>query len=54
MDGKFIHYHPDGKIQIQGQYSNGIQVGEWKFFDENGKPVDKDEFKKQEEVKEIK
>lgn len=53
LNGDFTHYHPDGKIQIQGAYYNGLQIGEWKFFDENGNPVDKDEFMKQEEVKEI-
>ncbi|MBC8320220.1 MAG: hypothetical protein H8E34_05815 [Bacteroidetes bacterium] len=53
-EGNFIHYHPDGQVQIIGQYQYGKQVGEWKYFDELGNPVDKDEFKKQEEVKEIK
>lgn len=54
-DGDFTHYHPDGKVQIEGKYYKGKQVvGQWKFFDEDGNPVDKDEFKKQDEVKEIK
>ena len=53
-DGKFTHYHPDGEVQITGSYKNGKQVGDWKYYDENGKQVDKDEFRKQEEVKEIK
>ena len=52
-DGIFTHYHPDGKVQISGKYKNGKQVGDWKYYDENGKAVDKDEFRKQEEVKEI-
>lgn len=53
-DGSFIHYHPNGKVQIQGVYYNGRQAGEWKYFDEDGNPVDKDEFMKQDEVEEIK
>lgn len=53
-NGDFIHYHPDGKVQIEGKYSNGEQIGDWKYFDEKGNPVDKDEFMKQDEVKEIK
>ena len=53
-DGDFIHYHPDGKVQIEGKYGNGNQIGEWKYFDEKGIPIDKDDFMKQDEVKEIK
>jgi len=52
-DGSFIHYHMDGKVQIEGKYKNGIQTGKWKYFDETGKQVDEEEFKKQEEVKNI-
>jgi len=52
-NGAFVHYHMDGKVQIEGSYSNGVQTGEWKYFDESGKQVEEDEFKKQDEVKNI-
>ncbi len=52
-DGTFVHYHMDGNVQIVGNYSKGIQTGEWKYFDEEGKQVDEEEFKKQEEVRDI-
>ena len=45
LDGKFTLYYPDGKIQLKGAYDNGMHTGEWKYFDENGKQLDDDEFR---------
>lgn len=52
-DGDFTHYHPDGKVQIDGKHKYGRQVGEWKYYDEKGNRVDEDEFRKQDEVRDI-
>ena len=53
-NGDFTHYHIDGSIQIIGKYYRGKQSGEWQYFDEEGDLVDEDEYRKQEEVEEIK
>ncbi len=53
-DGDFTHYHINGSIQIIGKYYRGQQSGEWQYFDEEGNPIDEDEFRKQEDVEEIK
>ncbi len=52
-DGTFVHYHMNGKVQIDGSYINGVQTGEWKYYNEDGNEVDAEEFKKQDEVKNI-
>lgn len=36
LDGPTEVYHPNGMTYYTGQYSAGITVGEWVFFDEAG------------------
>ena len=52
-DGTFVHYYMNGKVQIEGSYIDGVQTGEWKYYNEDGNEVDAEEFKKQDEVKNI-
>lgn len=37
-DGYFTYYHPNGRIESQGEFDKGVKVGMWKRFDINGKP----------------
>ncbi len=46
LDGPFTLYYPDGQIQVQGQYEKGEQSGDWKYFDENGKEEQMEDYKK--------
>ena len=52
--GAFLHYHPDGELQIRGNYHYGVQSDNWDYYDENGKRVSEEEFLKQDKVSEIK
>lgn len=45
LDGMFISYHPNGNIQTKGEYSKGIQTGNWEYFDEEGNELTAEEFK---------
>ena len=47
LEGPFTLYYPDGKIQLKGKYAHGEQVGEWKYFDENGKEMSYEDFSRQ-------
>lgn len=49
-DSLFLHYHPDGNIYIKGYYHRGIQIGNWEYYNEDGKAMTEEEFLKQEEV----
>lgn len=40
-DGAFVSYHANGKKESEGSYTNGAKTSEWKYWDENGNPVDK-------------
>lgn len=37
LDGPYIKWHLNGKIAIDGEYNNGLKIGEWKQFHSNGK-----------------
>ncbi len=37
LDGSFEHWHLNGQKEIEGNYVNGNEHGEWKYFDEQGK-----------------
>lgn len=37
-DGHFVYYHPNGKIESEGEFVKGIKVGYWKRYDANGTP----------------
>jgi len=45
LDGEFTLYFPDGSTQLKGQYKNGIQIGQWHYFDEQGNEISESEFK---------
>ncbi len=49
-DSLFLHYHPDGSIYIKGYYNKGIQIGNWEYFNAEGKPISEEDFLRQEEV----
>lgn len=36
INGQWIHYHPDGQIDTQGQMENDLRVGAWTQFYING------------------
>jgi antitoxin component YwqK of YwqJK toxin-antitoxin module len=36
-DGHFIYYHPNGKIESEGEFQRGVKVGTWMRFDNTGK-----------------
>lgn len=42
--GPFVEYHANGKIWKQGKCDDGMPVGEWKFFSENGTLVKTGEY----------
>jgi len=35
-DGKYVENYPSGKKFVTGMYRNGVQVGPWKYWHENG------------------
>ncbi len=46
-DGPWKDYYPDGSLKAEGNYENGKQVGEWKYYHSNGKIEQKGKFSKQ-------
>ena len=36
LDGEYVSYYEDGTIFYSGFYKNGIKIGEWNYYDENG------------------
>ncbi|MCF6171768.1 MAG: hypothetical protein L3J66_12385 [Bacteroidales bacterium] len=45
LNGPFTLYYPDGTIQLKGQYKDGLQVGNWSYFDEEGNEIGEDAFR---------
>ena len=43
--GKFIEYWPNGELKTKGQYEHGEKKGIWKYYDEQGKFLKKEETK---------
>jgi antitoxin component YwqK of YwqJK toxin-antitoxin module len=37
-DGDFVFYHPNGKVESEGEYVRGVKVGTWKRYEPSGKP----------------
>lgn len=35
-DGPYREHWSNGRLAIEGQYVNGLQEGEWRYYDENG------------------
>jgi hypothetical protein len=44
FDGDYISFFPDGKIQSEGEYSNGKKIGYWRYYSKNGKLIRKTEI----------
>lgn len=42
--GRYTEYYPNGNERITGRFRNDIQVGTWRYFDEEGKLVHKKRF----------
>ena len=36
LHGFFREYFSNGQLRIEGEYKNGKQIGEWKFYDTDG------------------
>lgn len=43
-DGHIVVRYPNGAVRYSGEYYNDEKVGEWKFYDENGKFIKKEDF----------
>ena len=43
-DGKSITYYNDGTVKSEGNFKNGLYLGDWKNFDENGKLMTIDSY----------
>ena len=42
--GKWMFFYASGKVKEVGKYKNGISVGKWKFYNENGELVKKEVY----------
>jgi hypothetical protein len=36
LDGIYTSYYPNGEVETFGTYKNGLRVGEWKYYYDNG------------------
>jgi antitoxin component YwqK of YwqJK toxin-antitoxin module len=36
LNGDYRVWHENGELQIEGQYENNKEVGEWVFYDKDG------------------
>lgn len=34
--GKYLRFNPQGKVVVRGQYHDGLEIGEWKFYGKDG------------------
>ena len=46
-NGPWKDFYPDGSLKSEGNYDNGKQTGEWKFYHSNGKIEQSGKFNKQ-------
>ncbi len=46
-NGPWKDYYSDGSLKAEGNYDNGKQIGEWKFYHANGKIEQTGKFNKQ-------
>ena len=37
--GHWVTFHPNGQKGSEGMYERGVKTGEWKYWDEIGKPM---------------
>lgn len=40
-NGNYFLFHPNGQIQVQGRFKNGIPKGVWKYYNSKGKLIGK-------------
>ncbi len=38
-NGPYEEFYPNGNPRMSGKFENGNQIGEWKIFNEDGKPI---------------
>ena len=43
-DGRFTEYYENGELKLKGKFNNDIQVGTWKYYDIEGKLIEKKKF----------
>lgn len=36
QDGHFVYYHPNGQLESEGEFVQGVKVGSWKRYDNQG------------------
>jgi antitoxin component YwqK of YwqJK toxin-antitoxin module len=42
--GPFKSFHPNGQKRVEGQHTDGMQTGLWKYYDENGRMTEEIEY----------
>lgn len=42
--GKYTEYYQNGEVKLKGKFDNDKQVGTWKFYDVEGKLIEKKKF----------
>ena len=42
--GRYTAYYPDGSEKMTGRFRKDIQVGTWRYFDKDGKPLLRKKF----------
>jgi antitoxin component YwqK of YwqJK toxin-antitoxin module len=50
-DGDAEFYYPNGKLKITAEYKDGLKNGKWFYFDEKGKEIGREKYKRGERVK---
>lgn len=50
-DGDASFYYKNGKLKIEAEYKNNMKHGKWTYFDEKGKEVGKEKWKKGEKIR---
>ena len=43
-NGKYLEYYPNGEIKLKGKFENDRQAGTWRYYDEDGKLIEKKKF----------
>ena len=44
QDQAYKTWFENGQLRIEGQYDNGIKIGNWRFFDEKGNVIEEKNF----------
>ncbi|MCF6366192.1 MAG: toxin-antitoxin system YwqK family antitoxin [Bacteroidales bacterium] len=50
-DGNAEFYYSNGKLKIKAEYKNGLKHGKWIYYDEKGKEIGKEKWKKGEKIR---